>query len=63
MKMKVYLHHFHITGKILGYTHNFSNLRVRESIFQTPFIAHNLFEFDLYYFIKGYVASVSAQKN
>ena len=60
--MKVHLHHSHITGKILGYTHDFCNLRVKENIFQIPVIAHNLFGFDLYYFIKGYVTSAWCSK-
>ena len=52
IKIKVHLHHSHITSKILRYTHDFCNLRVKENIFQIPVIAHNLFGFDLYYFIK-----------
>ena len=52
IKMKVHLHHSHIAGKTLRYTHDFCNLRVKENIFQIPVIAHNLFGFDLYYFIK-----------
>ena len=55
IKIKVHLHHSHITSKILRYTHDFCNLRVKENIFQIPVIAHNLFGFDLYYFIKRYV--------
>ena len=57
VKMKVHLHDSHITGKILGYMHDFCNLRVKEKIFQIPVIAHIVFGFNLYYFIKGYVAS------
>ena len=56
IKMKVHLHHSHITGKILRYTHDFCNLRVKENIFQIPVIARNLVGFDLYYFIKRFVA-------
>ena len=62
IKMKVHLHRSHITGKILGYTHGFCNLRVKENIFQISVIAHNLFGFDLYYFIKGYVTSAWCSK-
>ena len=54
---KIHLYHFHVTGEMLGYTHNFCNLRVRENKIEIPMIAHNFFGFDLYYFIKGYVAS------
>ena len=60
--MKVHLHHSHITGKILGYTHDLCSLRVKENIFKIPVIAHNLFGFDLFYFIKGYVASAWCSK-
>ena len=62
IKMKVHLHHSHIAGKTLRYTHDFCNLRVKENIFQIPVIAHNLFGFDLYYFIKGYVTSAWCSK-
>ena len=47
IKMNVHLNHSHITGKRLGYTHDFCNLRVKENIFQIPVIAHNLFGFNL----------------
>ena len=57
IKMKVHLHHSHITGKIIGYVHDFCNARVKENNMEIPVIAHNLFGFDLYYFIKGYIAS------
>ena len=47
IKMKVHLHHSHITSKTLRYTHDFCNLRVKENIFQIPVIAHNLSGFNL----------------
>ena len=43
VKMKIYLHHSHITAK--------------KTAPDIPVIAHNLFGFDLYYFIKGYITS------
>ena len=55
--MKVHLHHSHVTGKILGYAHDFYNARIKENNIEIPIIAHNQFSFDLYYFIKGYIAS------
>ena len=60
--MKVHLHHSHITGKIIGYAHDFCNARVKENNMEIPVIAHNLFGFDLYYFIKGYIASAWCSK-
>ena len=62
IKMKVHLHHSHITGKIIGYAHNFCNVRVKENNIEIPVIAHNLFVFDLDYFIKGYIASARCSK-
>ena len=62
IKRKVHLHHSHVTGEILGYTHDFCNLSVRKNNIEIPMIAHNLFGFDLYYFIKGYVASAWCSK-
>ena len=57
-KIKIYLHHSHVTGKILGYDHDFCNKKVTEKGEpDIPVIAHNLFAFGLYYFIKGYIAS------
>ena len=62
IKMKVHLHHSHITGKIIGYAHDFCNARVKENNIEIPIIAYNLFSFDLYYFIKGYIASAWCSK-
>ena len=64
IKMKVHLHHSHITGKIIGYSHNFCNTSVVDKTSpDIPVIAYNLFGFDLYYFIKGYIASVWYSKS
>ena len=58
IKIKIYLNHSHVTGEILGYTHDFCNKKVTEKGEpDIPVIAHNLFGFGLYYFIKGYIAS------
>ena len=62
IKMKVHLHHSHITGKIIGYAHDFCNARVKENNIEIPIIVYNLFSFDLYYFIKGYIASAWCSK-
>ena len=60
--MKVHLHHFHITGKIIGYAHVFCNARVKENNIEIPLIAHNQFIFDLHDFIKGSIASAWCSK-
>ena len=62
IKANIYLHHSHVTGEILGYTHDFCNLRVRGNKIELPVIAHNLFGFDLFYSIKGYVVSALCSK-
>ena len=52
--VKVHLHHSQITGKILGYAHDFcKTIVIKNTTPKIPLIAHNLFGFDLSYFIKG----------
>ena len=64
IKMKVHLHHSHITGNIIGYSHDFCNTTVVEKTSpDIPVIVHNLLGFDLYYFIKGYIASAWCSKS
>ena len=41
------IHHSHITGKIIGYAHNFCNLRCKENYYTISVFAHNL---DLIFF-------------
>ena len=51
---KFYLHHSHIIGEIFGYAHNFCNTMLAEKkTCEIPFIAHNFFGFDLFYFLKA----------
>ena len=51
------MRHSHVTGKIIGYAHNFCNTKVREN--QTGFwsIAHNYLNFDFYFMLRGYRVS------
>ena len=35
------IHLSHVTGKIIGYAHNFCNLRCKENYFTIPVLAHN----------------------
>ena len=63
VKGKVHLHHSHITGEIIGYTCDFCNKRVIEkSNEEIPLIAHNFFGFNLFYFLKTYVAAAWCTK-
>ena len=56
--MKVHLHHSHVTVEILGYAHDFCNKKVVEvEKAEIPCIAHNLFGFDFWYFMKGFSAT------
>ena len=57
IKGKVHLHHSHMTGKILGYSHDFCNTSVIEKTrSEIPFVAHNFFGFDIFYYLKTYIA-------
>ena len=52
------IHHSHTTGKIIGYRHNFCNLRCRENYYTIPVSAHNQFRFDIFLFLKGFRPTV-----
>ena len=55
---KFHLHHFHITDRIYGYAHDFCSLtQMERSTAEIPFISHNSFGFDLFYYLKPYIAS------
>ena len=63
IKGKVHLHHSHMTGEILGYSHDFCNTTVIEkSKPEIPFVAHNFFGFDIFYFLKTFIASAWCSK-
>ena len=47
------IHHYHISGEILGYSHSYCNLKVRENKRTISVIPHNLFRFDFFFFLKG----------
>ena len=47
------IHHSHVTGKIIGYAHNFCNLHCKGNYFTIPVLAHNQFRFDFFLFLKG----------
>ena len=53
INVKINLHHSHITGKIIGYVHDFCNLQVRENKDVIPCIAHNFFNFDMIFLLKS----------
>ena len=63
IKVKNHLHHLHITGEILGYTHDFCNWTICENKSEIAMIAHNLFGFDMFFLIKGYHATTWGTKD
>ena len=52
------IHHSHTTGKIIGYAHNFRNLRCKENYYAIPVFAHNQFRFDFFLFSKAFRQTV-----
>ena len=62
LKVKVHLHHSHVTGKIYGYVHDFCNWQVREIKTEISILAHNFFGFDAFYFLKKYQATTWGTK-
>ena len=53
INVKVHLHHSHVTGEVIGYAHDFCNLKVRENKDVISCIVHNFFGFDIYFFLKA----------
>ena len=52
------LHHSHLTGKIIGYAHDYCNWQTRENYYMIPVFAHNQFGFDFFLFLKGIRPSI-----
>ena len=61
-KVKIHLHHSHVTGEILGYVHDFCHLRVRENKTEFVVFAHNFFGFDMYFLLKEFRATACNSK-
>ena len=58
LNAKVHIHHSHVTGDIVGYSHDFCNWKVRENKTIVPLIGHNFLEFDIFYMVKAFRLSV-----
>ena len=41
---KTHIHHSHVNGKIIGYSHSYSNQKLSENKSKISVIAHNLFD-------------------
>ena len=50
---QIHIHDSHISGEILAYSHSYWNFKVREQKKTISVIAHNLFRFDFFFFLKG----------
>ena len=51
------IHHSHVTGKIIGFAHEYYNWQTRENYYITPVFSHNQFRFD-FLFLKGIRPSI-----
>ena len=64
LNVKIHLHHSHVTGEIIGYTHDFlGNWVVRQNKDVVSCIAHNFFKFDFYFLLKNIRLSVWRTKD
>ena len=52
IKNKVHVHHSHVTDEVIGYTHSYCNLKVRENKSKTTVVVHNLFRFDFFFLMQ-----------
>ena len=51
-KNKKTIHHSHVTGKIIGFVHDFCNQKCKENYYTIPVFARNQFRFDFFLFLK-----------
>ena len=58
MNNRTHVHHSHITGEIIDYSHSYFNQKVPENYPKITVVAHNLFRFDFFFLLKGLRASV-----
>ena len=63
LKVKMHLHHSYVTGEILGYVHDFCNLRVRECKTEFVVFAHSFFGFDMYFLLRVFRATAWNSKD
>ena len=63
INFKVNIHYSHVTGQIIGYSHDFCNCKVRENNYIVPLIGHNFLGYYIYYMVKGYRATVWETSN
>ena len=49
-KNKKTIHHSHVTGKIIGFAHDFCNQKCKENYYTIPVSAHNQLDLTFFYF-------------
>lgn len=47
------INHSHVTGKMLGFAHEFCNQKVKENYYTIPALAHSQFRLDFFLLLKG----------
>ena len=57
IKVKMHLHHSHVTSELLGYVHDFCNWRVRKNKTEFVIFANNFFGLDMFFLLKGFRAT------
>ena len=63
IKVKMHLHHSHVTGEMLGKVHYFCTWRVRENKTEFVVFAYNFFGFDMFFLLKGFQATAWGTKD
>ena len=63
VSIKMNLHHSHVTGKILGYAHDFCNTKVTENQNRFSLLALNFFGCNMFFLLKGIQLSVWETKD
>ena len=63
MSSNTHIHHSHVNGEIIGYSHSYCNQKVTENKSKISVIAHNLFRFDFFFLLKRIHASIWRTKD
>lgn len=63
MFIMIYLHHFHVTGRIVSYAHDFCNRKIRENYTYFTCMTHYFFGFDFSFVLKSTHLSVQKEKD
>ena len=61
--VRIYLHHSHVTGRILGFAHDFCNWKAREKYYYFTCFTHKCFGFDFHFMLKEIYLSLWKTKD